>query len=87
MSDIEWADDDLSDEEYPDLKDDEGDEETVECIECPACGASIYEDSVRCPVCGQYVTFSTNTWTGRTWWWLALGLAGLAIVVLLLLRM
>ncbi len=40
----------LSDGEYPDPDEDEDDD----LAPCPACGAAIYEDSVRCPACGHY---------------------------------
>ena len=29
------------------------DDETIDVMPCPACGAEIYEDSERCPKCGQ----------------------------------
>ena len=32
------------------------DEEGDDTIPCPHCRAEIYEDSVRCPKCGNYIT-------------------------------
>jgi hypothetical protein len=52
--------------------DDEPDE-----LPCPNCDALIAEDSVRCPICGEYVTWDTRAWTGKPWWWIVLGLAGI----------
>ncbi len=50
-------------------------------IVCQNCGASIYEDSVRCPRCGWYVTSDTSAWSGRSIWWILLGLAGIVAMV------
>ena len=49
--------------------------------ECPKCGADIYEDAVRCPLCGEYVTHSTSVWSERPAWWRVLGLAGILAVI------
>ena len=44
---------------------------------CPACGAEIYEDKPRCPVCGDYITLANaGPWSARPLWWIALGLLG-----------
>jgi hypothetical protein len=48
-------DDDDHDWEYPEP--DEDDEEgEAEFAECPKCGADVYEESERCPLCGEYMT-------------------------------
>ena len=66
------SDDDLSDD-YDWLSDDD-----AELIDCPQCGAEIYEDSQRCPVCGDWIVPDTGSvWSGRPLWWIVLGAAGL----------
>ena len=58
----EWdADDDWNGpdaEGLDDQVDDPADETTVPC---PACGADIYDDAVRCPVCGEYITLNDSS--------------------------
>ncbi len=73
----------LRDDEFPD--DNDLDDDLSETVPCPQCGAEIYEDAVRCPTCGTYVTHSTDIWTGRPLWWTALGLLGIAVLILTLL--
>ena len=80
------------DEPYDDYDDyddtyDEGDsfDEASETVTCPACGATIYEDTPRCPICGEYITFSTRPFSGKPIWWTVLGLLGsIALVVALI---
>jgi DNA-directed RNA polymerase subunit RPC12/RpoP len=44
--------------EFPDESDMDSDDhdEDTETIPCPACGKPIYDQTERCPYCGQYVT-------------------------------
>ena len=52
----EWDDDNLPDEGPLDSDLDEfGDDDEPATEPCPACGAEIYDDSPRCPVCGEYI--------------------------------
>ena len=74
--------DELDDNEYPDALD--RDDEMTETVPCPECGVEIYEDAVRCPACGNYVTHHTNVWTGRPGWWILLGLLGVLAVIVIL---
>jgi hypothetical protein len=84
-SDNTWfedADDELTDDEYPDQ--DSMDDDLSQTAPCTNCGAEIYEDSVRCPVCGTYVTGDTNPWVGRPKWWILLGVLGVVAAVVAL---
>lgn len=77
---------DHDEEEDPDdwdVDDDLGEIEDGDSITitCPSCGADLYEDADRCPACGDYVTYSTNPWTGKPTWWILLGLAGIGAVL------
>ena len=80
--DLEFYDDDFEDDEYPDAYD--GDADDAELIACPHCGAEIYEDSVQCPICSEYVSLNTSPWALRSWWWIGLGLAGIAATMIAL---
>lgn len=64
--------------------DEEADEDSVETVACPDCGEQIYEEAEQCPYCGQYVTHSTSPWSGRPWWFVVLGLAGIVAVIWIL---
>ncbi|MBN1853891.1 MAG: hypothetical protein JW829_14250 [Pirellulales bacterium] len=81
----------MSDDDFDDFYDaddcsDPHEEGPAEVVQCPQCHAMIYEESEQCPICGAYVTWSTNVWSGRSVAWVSLGLAGLiaAIVALVL---
>ncbi len=71
--------DDLEDREYPDIEDDE--EMT---IPCPKCGAEVFDDADQCPSCGWYLIHDTRAWSGKSIWWIALGLLGIIAVILAL---
>ena len=73
--------DELDDEEYPD---EQPDDDRTETVSCPECGAEVYEDALRCPVCGNYVTHDTSVWSGRPGWWVLLGLVGVLAAILVL---
>jgi hypothetical protein len=79
-----WSDDDLEDHEFPDEDDDFDDEEATLTRECPRCGVDIYEDVEQCPLCGTWLTSQATAWSGRSWWWIALGLLGIIAMVLAL---
>jgi hypothetical protein len=50
---------------------DYGDEDDS-TIPCPYCGKEMYEDSPRCPHCGQYIS-DEDTPPNRTPWWIIVG--------------
>ena len=84
---IENSQHDELDDEFDDGDSDEwdfDDDEVSEVLPCPNCGAEVYEDALRCPVCGDYITFRASVWSGRNWWWIILGILGIAAVVLAL---
>ncbi|TWT29240.1 hypothetical protein KOR34_52950 [Posidoniimonas corsicana] len=80
--DYDSSDRPLPDDEEPD--DDYYDDDEAELVDCPACGAPVYEEAERCPVCGEYITHSTSPWSGRPTWWVALGLAGILAMIVVL---
>ncbi|MDZ7618994.1 MAG: zinc ribbon domain-containing protein [Patescibacteria group bacterium] len=77
LPDNELSDEELRDEDYPDHED-------SDTATCPHCGAEVYEDAVQCPVCGNYITFSSGPLTGWPTGLLLLGLAGLVAAILAL---
>lgn len=74
-----WSDDDLDEREFPDSPDSDDDE--AELMPCPKCGVDVYEDAPQCPLCGEYIVRSTSPWSGRPWWWIAVGLAGIMAIL------
>jgi ribosomal protein S27AE len=78
-----WSDDEIDDREYPDDDEDNGDDETL-TRECSRCGADVYEDADQCPRCGAWLTADTSPWKGRAWWWVALGLVGIFVLIIVL---
>ncbi len=74
--------DDLDDEDW-DEGDDAWDDEDAETAtsECPKCGCDVYEDAVRCPLCGEYITHSHSPWKSKPTWFRMLGLAGIIAVI------
>ena len=80
--DDEFPDDEFLDDEFP--EEDASDDDLSETVHCAQCGAEIYEDAVRCPVCGAYLTPDTSAWSRRPKWWIILGLLGILAVVLAL---
>jgi len=77
-------DDELQDFEFPDVPDDEDDDTPT--VSCSECGAEVYEDALRCPLCGAYITPtpSGHLWTGRPLWWILLGVLGIVAVIVVL---
>ena len=65
-------------------EDDLPDDESAELLPCPECGADVYEDAEQCPICGTYLIDDSNVWTGRSTWWIVLGLLGIIAVILAL---
>lgn len=57
--DDDWADDNVED------WDEDSDEETYPC---PYCGADVYEDAERCPICERYLSDENAPPQSRPWW-------------------
>ncbi len=81
MPDAYWGEspDDLDEREYPDVDDDEG-----TTVSCPECGAEVYDDADQCNACGWFLVHDTRVWSGRSYWWIVLGLLGIVAVILAL---
>ena len=60
---------------------DGGDPDESGVAACPKCGADVYEDAEQCPLCGEWITHSTHPLSGRPWWFVLAGLAGIAAVI------
>jgi hypothetical protein len=77
-----WSDepdDESDDAEYPEDPG-FGNPET-DTIRCPECGTDVYDDAVQCPSCGHYLEADTNPWSGRSLWWIVVGLLGVVAAV------
>lgn len=62
------AEEELEAREFPDEDDESEGEDTVAC---PYCLRQVYEDAVRCPECGEYLSRLDRP--SRHPWWLLLG--------------
>lgn len=78
------AEDELRDEEYPDESDMLDDEES-DLVRCAACGAEVYEESVQCPVCGEYLTADTNPLSSWPMGFIIFGIVGIIATIWVLL--
>ena len=65
-------------------EDDYLDDDSSETVPCPDCRAEIYEAAEQCPYCGNYVVHRSDVWSGRSRWWIVLGLLGILAVILVL---
>lgn len=64
---------------FDDRPDDDPDESDV--VTCSNCGAEVYEDAEQCPSCGEWITRSTHPFSGRSTWFVALGVIGIAATI------
>ena len=81
MPDAQWGEspDDLADHEYPDA--DEWDDDSTQTVACPECGTDVYDDAGQCPNCGMFLIPDTSVWSGKSVWWIILGLLGIVAVI------
>ena len=75
-----WQRDDEA--ELDELDDEEMDDDSAtDELPCPSCGQSIYEDTDRCPHCGDWVMPLATAARQRNWvWWTALVLVAVMFV-------
>ena len=73
---------DWYDSDDPDV--DECDDDSEDTVVCPECGADVYEDAGRCPVCGLYLTPDTSPWSNRSGIWIVISLLGIVAVIAVL---
>jgi len=73
-----------SNDDWYEEQEDWTDDEASETVPCPECGADVYEDAVSCPACGHYITADTNPWSGRSLWWVVLGVLGVIATIVAL---
>src|SRR5439155_23119327 len=74
---VPFRDDDregLDPDEFPDPDEDREDR----LISCPQCRAFIYEDSEKCPACGEYLSLEDAP-SRKPWWFVVGALICLAI--------
>ena len=79
--DWDESDDDLDD--WPDAAED-ADPDESDVVTCPKCGADVYEDAEQCPICGEWIEHSTHPFSGRAWWFVGLGIVGIAVTIAVL---
>jgi hypothetical protein len=60
----------------------ESDEDEDTTDTCPYCKKSIYDDTIHCPHCGQYISQEDRPASAKPWWILA----GVAICLYLVYR-
>jgi hypothetical protein len=74
--------DDWEDDDEPEIGEEDDDEQS-DVLPCPSCGAEVYEDAEQCPSCGEYlIRRRLRAWEGQPWWWVGLGLLGIAAMIL-----
>ena len=74
--DREWE-SELEGEIFDQDDDPEGDQ-----LPCPSCGAMIYDDTDRCPHCGDWVMPLASAARGKSWVWIVAAI--LAVIALIL---
>jgi len=82
----EWDDDrPLADWEYPDGEDEDALDESP-THECPKCGCDVYDDAVKCPVCGEYFSREAGAPSSFPVWVRVTTLVVLAVLILTIWR-
>ncbi|MBU4273539.1 MAG: zinc ribbon domain-containing protein [Planctomycetes bacterium] len=79
VEETEWNDDRWDEDELD--ADDWDDQDDEPMVPCPYCRREIFEDSVRCPHCGEYIS-EEDAPPGRKPWWIIIGaLLGLVAIL------
>jgi DNA-directed RNA polymerase subunit RPC12/RpoP len=82
VKDCRVDDRDLQEWELPEPDDEAEADSSTATIRCPGCGAAIYEESVQCPYCGDYVTPDAAVGlAGRPWWFVVMAVAAILAVM------
>lgn len=66
-----WNDDSDSDLPLREDMDDWGDDSPAE-MQCPSCGAKVFEDTSKCPACGDWITPVEPSGAFSKKWWLVI---------------
>jgi hypothetical protein len=74
------GDDEEEDEGEENWGDDGRNEDDDATIPCPHCRRSIYEDSERCPYCGNYISDEDLAPAHKPWWIIVGVLLALSVV-------
>jgi hypothetical protein len=74
--------DDDDDWDDPDEGDFSGDDDEPATVTCPYCHEQVYEDAVRCPKCGNYISQEDAPPAQRPWW-IVLGAVAVLLIVAL----
>jgi len=62
----DWTDDDFDGEDSG--ADDWNDRDEDSTVPCPYCRREIFEDAVRCPHCGEYISEEDAPPLEKPWW-------------------
>jgi hypothetical protein len=82
----------MTDRDYEELERDEPQQADIDelgddgsdTLACPSCGREIYEDSDRCPYCGNWVVLCGSAECRRPWWkWVLIPLVVAAMLIYL----
>lgn len=60
--------DDADPDDFDPSWDDESDADDDPTMPCPSCGADVYDDAVRCPVCERYLSDEERMTTSQRPW-------------------
>ena len=79
----EWE-PELQDEVYDEVHDevfDEDDDPGGDQLPCPSCGAPVYDDTDRCPHCGDWIMPLASAARSKSWVWIV---AAVLVVIAML---
>lgn len=72
---------DYDDDPDAPLDQDLDNDEEDELIDCPACGQSIYDDTEKCPYCGDWIVATAGSTARNRIWILGAILALMSMIV------
>lgn len=76
---------DIDDDDWEPDEWEADDDSSSDTMFCPICHQIVYEDTPRCPVCGNYLPSQTSIWANKPRWvrsiaWILLVLAVLGFL-------